>query len=185
MSVGQRATAVVLLLVVCIGVCVGCQAPGQTTRATVDDLDALSASVAASLRASDLLTARSLESEPWVWAPGPMRNLSADVMTRAEQEAITQRVLGGLPLRTLAVGRNLVLLTAYDRDAVPGGVAGAGRLKPTHRLGGTLRTVTRTVSDGRSDLYLAAFELLDLRSGAVVWTDRFEFKRAARGLIWD
>ena len=167
------------------GLPAACRTPGESTRTTVDDLAALSASVAASLEGSSLLSRRGPESEPWVWAGAPMRNLSTDVMTRAEQASITQRVLGGLPLRTLAERRNLVLLTAYDREAVPDSVVNADRLPPTHRLQGTLRAVTRAVADGRSDLYLAAFELLDLRSGAVVWTDRFEFKRVARGLIWD
>jgi hypothetical protein len=29
------------------------------------------------------------------------------------------------------------------------------------------------------------FELVDLRSGEPVWQDRFEFKRAAVGEVWD
>ncbi len=59
------------------------------------------------------------------------------------------------------------------------------RVPPTHLLAGAFHTLTQTSGRGRSDAYLCAFQLTDLRSGMLVWEDAWEVKRAVLGLTYD
>ena len=60
-------------------------------------------------------------------------------------------------------------------------------LKPTHTLGAVFRSSTRAhrnsdgFVDSRVDLYMLSFELAEIESREVVWTDSFDFKRVAVG----
>ena len=55
----------------------------------------------------------------------------------------------------------------------------------THTMTATFRSVTRAQAKQRSDLYYCEFDLLEFATNQPVWSDRFEFKRRARGHVWD
>jgi len=175
-----------------------CSTPARSTRMTVDDIEAMGAAMAQSLAASDALRGRDADAPRWTVSIDKVLNLSSDVMTEAEQWAIMARLRGTLPVARMAKQHNLHFVLPPEkiemlRDNFRGqpdapelgeGLA-ADRPGVTHTLAATFRSVTRATGDRRSELYYCAFELFDLRAGVPVWTDRFEYKRAARGKIWD
>jgi len=172
---------------------VGCAAPQRTTRMTADDLDAMSHALAASLRASDAFTGRNPDSPRWVISISKVQNLSSDVMTDAEQWSVMARLRGSLPIQALWDQKNVRFVIPADRsealeasgelDPVRGRLGGQRR--PTHQMTAIFRSITRADAGSRSDLYYCEFSLVDLATGEPVWSDRFEYKRAATGHALD
>lgn len=162
----------------------GCRA-AETTRATVDDLEVMATAVAASLRQAEPITRRGPGDADLVISIGELVNLSSDIVTRSEKRAIMNRIVNSQALSALARERNLRFIGEAELAVTDDAVRGGGRLVPDLQLRGELRTLTRAAADGRSDTYLATFDLLSLPRGEIVWTDRFEYKRTARGALWD
>jgi hypothetical protein len=176
----------------------------RSTRLTVSDLEVISREMAASLSASEAMADRGPQSPPWVVSFDRLRNLSSDVLSPSEQWWVIQRVVSSQPIMALSEQRNLRFVAPARPSGVTGvtdgpeesgggngtsgedrGPAyGAGR-RPTHQLTGTLYSVTRATAEDRTELYYCEFVLLDLASGETVWTDKFEFKRVAKGHVWD
>ncbi len=168
----------------------GCASAPKTSRIDVSDFDAMAAAMAESLSSSEALATRGPGSEPWVITVDKVTNLSDDVMTTAEQWSVMQRIAGSLPVRALRENQNVSMVLPRGRsDAVlaeaEGQLPGALRTTPTHVLHATFRSLERTQADRRTDVYFCEFELFDIADGEPVWTDRFEYKREARGHIWD
>ncbi len=173
---------------------ISCATPTRSTRMTVDDIEAMGAAMAQSLAASDALRGRVPGAPRWTVSIDKVLNLSSDVMTEAEQWAIMARLRGTLPVALMAEQYNLhfvlppekLALLRDDPDA-PELAEGLAAARPgvTHSLAATFRSVTRATGDMRSELYYCEFELFELNAGVPVWADRFEYKRAARGKIWD
>ena len=167
-----------------------CTGPDRTTRAGVEDYQAMGVAMGESLASSEALTSRTSDSEPWVISIDRVTNLTSDVMTRSEQWAIVEKVRNALPLQTLWEQRRVRLVLPPERrrsvretaELVDPANVAAG---VTHVMTATFYSTTRAVEDRRSELYLCKFELIDLRSGEPVWEDTFEYKRAASGRIWD
>jgi hypothetical protein len=192
-----RATAIILCLLPML-VPAGCASsrpgdPRHSTRLTVEDIEAMAAAMADSLARSDALAARTPDSERWVISIDKVLNLSSDVMTESEQWAIIAKVRGSLPIQALARQKNVVFVMPPERvEALKDELAdetftqpiGSER-HPTHTMTATFRSVTRADAEHRTELYYCEFELLDLGGGPPVWADRFEYKRQARGHIWD
>ena len=179
--------------VVC-GLCVaGCAGPQRTTRMTADDLDSMSHELAASLAASDALAGRNSDSPLWVISISKVQNLSSDVMTVAEQWSVMAKLRGSLPIQALWDQKNVRFVIPADRlealeargnlDEVTGRLGSHRR--PTHQMTATFRSITRADAGYRSDLYYCEFNLIDLAAGEPVWSDRFEYKRAAAGHVLD
>ena len=177
-------TGLLLILGFILAVPVGCAAP-QTSRSTAGDFEAMAGAIAASLRAARPIATRGPGTPEAIVAIGRLTNLSSDIVTESEKRSIMNRIVNSQPLLQLARARNLRFIGEVERTATGDSVRDGGRLIPDYQLRGELRTLVRAVADGRSDTYLASFDLLRLPAGEVVWTDRFEYKRAARGEIWD
>lgn len=168
-------------------------APSRTTRMTLSDLDAMGADMAQSLAASGAITSRAPDSTPWVVSIDKVQNLTSDVMTEGEQWGIIARLRGTLPIRALKDQKNIAFVIPPEqmkRIQLDGAVAGqeqefGAQRTPTHLMTATFRSVTRAVTKDRTELYYAEFELLNIHDGTPVWTDRFEYKRQARGHVWD
>lgn len=171
----------------------GCAAPQQTTRMTAGDLDTMSHELAASLAASDALAGRNSDSPLWVVSISKVQNLSSDVMTPAEQWSVMARLRGSLPIQALWDQKNVRFVIPAERlDALRARgdfdeVAGqwGSQRRPTHQMTATFRSITRADAKHRSDLYYCEFNLIDLTTGEPVWSDRFEYKRAASGHVLD
>lgn len=194
MTMPQRPQWVVVAVAVwlfCGGV--GCATWPHTTRMTADDLDTMSRELAASLAASDAFAGRNRDSPLWVVSINKVENLSSDVMTEAEQWSVMARLRSSLPIQALWDQKNVRFVIPADRlealrasgelDGVAGRVGDQRR--PTHEMTATFRSITRADARSRTELYYCEFSLIDLAAGEPVWTDRFEYKRAATGHVLD
>lgn len=180
-----------LLGCVLLGAPLGCAAQRTgSTRLTAQDFADLSAQVAADLGASDAVASRTADAEPWIVAMDRVENLSGDFIPASEQWWLMEKVRSGLPMRALAEGHAIRFVIPAERLAEirgrGGELANAGAERaPTHRMGAEIRSVARTGGGGRTDLYATDFEILDLSTGAVIWSGRGEIKRVAFGRAWD
>lgn len=170
----------------------GCTSGPGTTRPTLDDLQDMTAAMARSLLQSHAFAQRTAESEPWVISIDRVENLSSEVMTQSEQWYLIHRIRSSVPLVELAEQRNIRFVMPPERltalreqyDLPESQTLGTDR-QVTHVMTATFRSVTRAVALERSDLFYCEFEILDMRTYEPVWNDHFEWKRAARGHIWD
>ena len=172
----------------------GCTAGApRTTRMTADDFDAMIAAMAASFIQSDAVASRTPDSPPWIITIDKVQNLTSDVMTDAEQWAIMARLRNSAPIRALWDQKNIRFVipaqrvarlrrrhgpTAFDESF-------GSQRRPTHEMSATFRCVTRAIARQRTELYFCEFEIIDLATAEPVWADRFEYKRVARGHVWD
>jgi len=155
-----------------------CASTPRSTRMTVADFNDMAEDMAQSLLRSPAVAARSPGSEPWLIAIDRVVNLTEDVMTADEQWAILAMLRGSTSIVNLRHVKNMRFVE--QRSAMPdlpGGV--------THTMTAMFRNVARTATDARADYYYCEFQLLDLRTGEPMWQDKFEFKRAAEGNLWD
>jgi len=166
---------------------------GETTRLSIADIDQMTGQMAHSLLASDALSSRSPGSPDWAVSIDKVLNLSDEVITENEQWSIMAQVRGATPLRTLADTKAVRFLLPPERVAAlrqsedaPEFHAGFGDDRQvTHTMAATFRSITRAQSTKRSDQYYCQFDLVDLKTGETIWSDRFELKRQARGHVWD
>ena len=160
---------------------------------TVSDLDEMSREMAASLRQSPSIARRDQHSPPWVVSIDKVLNLSNDVMTESEQWFVIAKLRSSLPIQSLGHQRNITFVMPAEQvrrlredadldTAVPDF---ASTRRPTHQLTATFRSLTRAQAKQQTELYYCEFELIDLERGEPVWTDRVEYKRAAKGHVWD
>jgi hypothetical protein len=176
----------------------GCAEP-RSTRMTAGDFDHMGAEMAASLARSDALRNRTAASPPWVVSIDKVQNLSSDVMTESEQWMIIARLRGSLPIQALRTQRSITFVMPPERvEALrrdPNLGAGVGDFgpdlgadrRPTHQLNATFRSLARVnpTGTGSEDYYYCEFQMLDLATGQPVWIDKVEYKRLAKGHIWD
>jgi hypothetical protein len=162
-----------------------CSTPGdRTTRLTTEDFTEISAQVADRLRASEFLRDRTPSSPPIAITVVPPVNYTSDIMTQGERMYVMQSVLDSLAVRSLSRERNLsFVMPAPGSDQQPstGGEGPSGRRPPTHTLSATFRSATYSTGDARTDAYYCQYQVTALSDGSIVWSDRFEFKRAAVG----
>lgn len=165
-----------------------------TTRLTVDDFDAAAEAMAQSLLRSDALRERTPESEPWIVSIQNVLNLSSDVIPQREQWSVIAQLRGATPIRELRATKNIHFVLPAERvealrqseNAVEfHDDAFASQRRPTHVMTATFRSATRAVEKARTDVYYMEFEILDLATSQPAWQDRFEFKREAKGAVWD
>jgi hypothetical protein len=166
----------------------------QTTRMTVDDLNEMAAQMAQSLAADEDFRSRTPQSEPWVISINKALNLSTDIITEGERWFVVQKLRSSLPIQALSKQKNVTFVIPAERMAMMKrdprfGVkdeAGFGEeRKPTHTMTATFRGSERATALARTDSYYCEFEILNLSTGEPAWTDKFEYKRAAVGHIWD
>jgi hypothetical protein len=158
---------------------------------TVDDMEEMGAQMAASLAKSDAMKSRQPDSPMWVITIQKVQNLSSDVMTDGEQWGVMARLQSSLPIRALWDDKNIRMVVPAERLGSLGKQTRAEfnqpvvRRQPTHVMNATFRSATRADSKNRTESYFCLFEIIDLKTAVPVWIDKFEYKRAAIGHIWD
>ena len=171
-----------------------CGGPGnQTTRMTTEDFQEMAAQMSQSLAMDDNFRNRTAQSEPWVISIDKTQNLSSDVITESERRYVVQKMRSSLPIRTMGEQKNVKFVIPAEQlqrmrndprlDVKDD--PNFQRTTPTHQMTATFRTVTRADATNRTDLYYCEFHLYNLKTGEQDWTDKFEYKRAAAGHIWD
>ena len=187
----RRGIACAILGMMAVPLFLAASGSPQTTRMTIDDFDAMTAAMAGSLLSSEALAARTADSDPWIVSIQKVMNLSNDVMPQREQWSIMAQIRGASSIETLWHEKNVRFVLPAERVMAMRGSAaefddGFGKQRePTHAMTATFRSITRAQERDRTDVYYTEFEIIDLRTGVPVWQDRFEFKRAARGHLWD
>lgn len=190
---GRRLPLILAMLALTL---TGCADPPRSTRLTLGDIQETSQRMVASLAGSDWLTGRGPDSPPIRIVIDKVENLTSDVIPEAEQWMYVAKVAGALPVQELGRKRNITFqITPRRQRALEERgfeVDLAAAEPPTHVLTATFLSATRAGSakaerpaDERSDRYYLSYQILDLASREVVWEDRFEFQRAASGLLID
>jgi len=159
------------ILAIGLAACLGCGGPRvQTTRLQAADLVAMTDKMAASLARAEALSRRGPGSPTWWIAADRVVNKSNDIIPEREKELFIARLRALLNRSSLSGSRNL----RFVREAA---LAGSGRPTPTHALTATFDALTHADPKRRTDYYLCAFQLIDLRDETVVWEDAYEVKR--------
>jgi hypothetical protein len=165
----------------------------HSTRMTVRDFQDMATEMAQSLSRSPAIAGRGPDSPPMVISITKVENLSSDVMSEGEQWGVIAKLRGELPIQALRQQKNIAFIIPAEQTrrlrergdlGTAAGDFGSER-RPTHTMAATFRSVTRAYDKGRTELYFCEFSILDLAGGEPVWTDKFEYKRAASGHIWD
>lgn len=169
----------------------GCQ-QSKSSRMTAEDFNQMAIAMSQSLLESPAIAKRGPDSPLWLVSAEEVQNLTSDVMTESEQWKIVDDLVNSLPIQSLWERKNIrfvlppeKLLVLRDGPTMPEIEPEGMDREVTHVLNATFRSATRAQLKGRTDLYYAEFELLNLHTGEPVWTDRFEFKRSAKGNVWD
>ena len=165
----------------------GCSAPQiQNTRLGSADLVVMTDQMVESILASGRLAGRDADSDPWVVTLERVSNQTNDVLPQRELWAFMARVRASLAQSEQMRERNIrfVVPPRYAAQIEAGPDAVGPRQTPTHALTATFYAATTAGRSGRTDMYLCAFQLLDLRTSELVWEDAYETKRAvARGRL--
>lgn len=173
--------------------------PARTTLYTAEDLLEASGRLAVDLAASPWLTSRSSASPPARIGLGEMENRSNERLAPVDRHATVARVLiSPAMLDTLAAKNIAVVLPPaqageLERFGVADAAAHAGYDPPTHLIGATFRSITRTAAltgsgrpaDARKDYFLVDLVITDADTRRAEWAGTFEFARAARGVLAD
>lgn len=168
----------------------GCAAPPRTTAITVGDIQEVASEMAAKLAASDFLKDRGPDSPRMVIAIQKVENLTMDLIPESDRWYLMDKVRSSFSLQELSKQRNIAfvipaekLRAAREKGTLEGDFA--AERAPTHEMTATFRSVTRAAALNRTDLYLCEYRITDLATGALDWSDAFEFKRAALGRAYD
>jgi hypothetical protein len=187
----RQAMGLLACVTILSGLAACASAPGgaSSTRLTADDLQEITAQMAAKLRDSEFLASRSPESEPITVAIQRVTNLSSDLIPQSEQWWLMERVRSSLPIVELGKQRSLAFLIPAERvqelrqlGFEPGLMS---QRNPTHVMDAVFRSVTRSGGAARTDLYMCEYRITRIDTGQLVWADSFELKRAAFGRSWD
>ena len=117
-------------------------------------------------------------------------NLTSDMIPESAQWYMMERVKNSQSIGRLSRDKNIVFTIPAEhlRQAKAHGAVeeGFGQARaPTHVMSATFRSVTRSTGKDRTDLYYCEYEITDLATGEIAWTDKVEFKRVAKGESWD
>lgn len=171
----------------------GCTSPPQvrTTFLNSVDLVAMTDQMAESFVQDEVIAERTPQLEPWVISIDRIRNHTNQIIPDREKWLFVNRLRALLMQSDVSQQRNLIWIMPPERWQMiaeemqypdePFGI----RMNPTHLLTATFDALTVTSGRGRSDTYLAAYELVDLQTGRVQWQDKFEVKRAISGRTYD
>lgn len=192
-SAVDRVAAVLAVVALAVGL-VGCGAPpkesGQTTGITVDDMQEITAQIAEKLGKCDFLATRTPQSPPLSITINKVLNYTSDVIRESDRWYLMYRVIDSFSIKTLSREKNISLVIPAERlSELRGKVRAEGPIgekrKPTHVMEATFRSTTFLVGENRTDAYYCQYSIVEVASGERVWSDRFEFKRAAVGRAYN
>lgn len=176
---------------------VGCASnQPQSSRLTSDDMLVAGDKMKQSLAASEFLAGRTPQSSPVVVMTNKVENLTDTIIPVGQQWSTVLRIQNAQPVQELAKQRNVKFVVPPERAEMAAGTGleiadvGSG-LRATHVLSATFTSSARTNQDkgglvtGKQDYYYLEFKLTEVQSRELVWSDAFEFKRQAQGILID
>jgi hypothetical protein len=174
----------------------GCSAPPRhgeapTTFLRSVDLIDMTDKMAQSFANDQAIAGRSPNHEPWVISMFRVANHTNQIIPDREKWLYLARLRAMLAQSDLAQRARLIWIIPPERWSMvaeeldvseePYGL----RMNPTHQLTAEFHALTNTSGQGRTDAYFCNYQLLDLRSGTIVWEDKWEVKRAITGRTYD
>jgi hypothetical protein len=140
---------------------------------------------------SQFISSRNAASPPIVLSVQKVENLTSDVITESEQWAMMVEIANDVFVRS-PLGRNANIklivprerLTLARRRGVVPAFDSADAL-PTHIMTATFRSVTRDEQAQRFDEYFCEYEISELQSREIVWSDRVKLTRKAFGRAYN
>lgn len=161
---------------------VGCSVPKlNTTRLDSIDLVTMTDQMAASLTSSEAITGSDRSSKPWTVTMDRVSNQTNDIMPEGEKRAFLARLRAQLNQSPALASRNITFVAPLaQRQATEELQVAPTAIRPTHALTATFYAASERTRAARSDAYLAAFQLLDLKTNQIVWEDRYEVKYAVQ-----
>lgn len=175
----------------------GCQDSKQLMRTTTiqqDDFDVATAEMAQSLAQSAFLNDRAPDSQRYTVVINKVFNRTSDVIRSSEQWMLMSRVAASLDRSILRRERNIVFQVPPEHGALVEGspeVQNVDRPIPTHVMSAEFRSAGRAgrnkqgYIDVQASSYLLEYKITEIKSRELVWSDKFEFKREASGLLID
>lgn len=183
--------SIALVLVAALGMS-GCSPPKtQTTFLRSVDLVEMTDQMALSFAAAPVVAARSFDSPRWVISIDKITNHTNQIITENEKWAYIGRLRALLTQTRLSDVKNIAWIVPPERWPLIAaelrliGEPADLRSRPTHVMTGEFGVITNTSGQGRSDSYVCSFQLVDLATGAMVWEDAWEVKRALTGTTYD
>ena len=175
--------AVVLVCFSMIG-CTSAVQSGHNTLLSGVDLVQMTDQMARSIVADPRVQEAIAKDGPLKVVVQPVENqLTAEVLPRGQSEAFTARVRALLSERQ--PGQFVWILNReefYDLRGkeleVPLGPA-PDAVNPQYALTAVFSSLTQETSKGRSDFYVCRYELSNLQSRAVLWSDTYKVKKSA------
>jgi PBP1b-binding outer membrane lipoprotein LpoB len=179
-----RAATAVIFVAIPAG-CTSAVESGHNTFLDSDDLIKMTDQMAASIAGSpEVNTAIAEQGKLRVVVQPVVNEMEAAVLPPGQADAFTARVrylLGKhAPDRfTWIMNRDAYYrLRGQELSGVPLGPAPEA-ISPRYGLVARFRSLADESSSGRSDAYLCVFELTDLQTRTILWTDKYEVKKSA------
>jgi len=171
----------------------GCSGPprAQTTFLSSVDLIDMTNKMAQSFAANDAISQRTPSDKPWVISINKVANNTNQIIPDREKWLYIGRLRAMLAQSDIAKTHGIIWIIPPERWHIVAEELGVSqepyglRMNPTHVLTADFGALTNTSGRGRSDIYVCSYQLIDLRSGDVVWEDKWEVKRAIAGRTYD
>lgn len=169
----------------------------RDTRLTHDDMNEMVNRMAMSLANSEFIKNRTPDSPSAYIMIDRVQNLSSDRIPIPEQWALVSRLRSMMPLSEWAEGKNLYFLITPERRETARRGGYTGEFGPGEKadflMSADFLSARRAASvdneeglvDVMAEQYYMEYFLTDLDRRKILWSDKFEVKREARGLLID
>lgn len=163
---------------------------GASTLFTIADIDEVVEQMAARLASSSFMLQRNPGSEPISLTLTKPVNYTNDVIRDGDRWTLIQNVMNSPTMQTVTRERNVKIIIPREFfDQLQRNSADARDMntdrKPTHVMDSTLRTITRSGGDARTDQYECTYAVSALATGEILWQDVFKIKRLAYGVQYN
>ena len=189
-SAGWIASSILAAFAACSAGCGGAPQARTTFLRGVDLVD-MTDRMGESFAQSDALAQRSAADDLWIVSLSKVTNQTSQIIPEGERWLYLARLRSALSQARVGGDRGIIWIIPAEKWSMiqgetdlpdePFGV----REDPTHVMTAEFHSLTRTGPEGRSDMYVCSYQLIDLGDGRLVWEDSWEVKRAVRGLTFD
>jgi hypothetical protein len=176
-------------ILLALGGCGATPLPKTTFLGSVDLVD-MTEQMSRSFANDPRIAGRTADDEPWVISIHRVANNTNQIIPENEKWAYVGRLRAKLAESDLSRERSIIWVVPPERWPLITRELGLPeppdqRMSPTHLLTAQFEALTTSFGRGRSDAYVCDYQLVDLRSGLMVWEDAWEVKRSVMGLMYD
>ena len=163
----------------------------QTTFLRSVDLVDMTDKMAQAFSQDSAISARQRTDSPWIISMYRVVNHTNQIIPDREKWLYLARLRALLAETDIARQRSIIWIIPPERWPIVAEELAisqepyGSRKNPTHLLTAEFHALTNTSGQGRSDAYLCSYQLVDLKSGSIVWEGSWEVKRAVEGRTYD